>query len=379
MMKKPFYQLAQKQDLIRHFTPNWFTVVMGTGILAVILPEFPFAKHLMWQLGASLWHLNTLLFLVFSALYAARWLLYPQEAKQIFNHPVMCLFLGAIPMALAAVLNGLLKFGLPLYGEAVLNLAEYLWYADALLALVIAWAVPFLMYSRQQHVLHSMTAVWLLPIVACEVAAASGALLLQHLPAAMQSVYILLSCYVLWGISVLPAFAVLTILMLRLALHQLPSKDMAISSWLALGPIGTGALALLLLGAEAPRILAHSAWGAAGMFLQQAGFLAALMLIGFGLWWLGIAVLTSLKHAAADLPFNLGWWGLTFPLGVFTLAVLNLAVQTQLPAIYGFAYILAAVLALLWGIVLSKTVKGFYQGQLIVSPCLKAYLEHRAD
>ncbi|MGE8540677.1 MAG: C4-dicarboxylate ABC transporter, partial [Acinetobacter sp.] len=205
------------------------------------------------------------------------------------------------------------------------------------------------------------------------------ALLLQHLTAGMQSVYILLSCYVLWGISVLPAFAVLTILMLRLALHQLPSKDMAISSWLALGPIGTGALALLLLGAEAPRILAHSAWGATGIFLQQAGFLAALMLIGFGLWWLGIAVLTSLKHAAADLPFNLGWWGLTFPLGVFTLAVLNLAAQTQLPAVYGCAYTLAAVLALLWGIVLSKTLKGFYQGQLIFSPCLKAYLEQRAD
>ncbi len=44
-------------------------------------------------------------------------------------------------------------------------------------------------------------------------------------------------------------------MLLRLALHQLPSKEMAISSWLALGPIGTGALALLLLGEQAPRIL----------------------------------------------------------------------------------------------------------------------------
>jgi tellurite resistance protein TehA-like permease len=31
---------------------------------------------------------------------------FPHEAKQIFNHPNMSLFLGAIPMGLATILNG---------------------------------------------------------------------------------------------------------------------------------------------------------------------------------------------------------------------------------------------------------------------------------
>ena len=44
-----------------------------------------------------------------------------------------------------------------------------------------------------------MTAVWLLPIVACEVAASGGGLLLGHLAADTHAVAILLGSYVLWG------------------------------------------------------------------------------------------------------------------------------------------------------------------------------------
>ena len=376
-MKKPFYQLEQMTHLIRHFTPNWFTVTMGTGVVALILPELPFAHSLMAHLAVLLWQFNIALFLMFSLLYVLRWIIYPTEAKQIFSHASMSLFLGAIPMALATIINGYLKFGIHLYGDWVVPFAQLLWYIDVLLAVSIAWIVPFYMYNRQQHELQSMTAVWLLPIVACEVAAATGGLLLPHIAVGQQALGILLGGYVLWGISVLPAFAILTILMLRLALHKLPSKELAISSWLALGPIGTGALALLILGAQAPQVLAVIDQQSLGVFCQQAGIVVSLILMGFGLWWLGIALLTTLKHAKTALPFNLGWWGLTFPLGVFTLAVLNLAQQLHVSFIQSIGYALAVILIMLWLVVVTKTAQGFYRGSLFFSPCLKSYLEQQ--
>ena len=316
-MKKPFYQLQQKQDLIRQFTPNWFTVTMGTGVAALVLAELPFAHGALWQIGAAVWQFNIGLFAVFSVLYALRWLLYPDEARQIFSHPAMSLFLGAIPMGLATILNGLLKFGAVLYGDIAVQIAQLLWYADAALALLIAWCVPFFMYSRQQHELKSMTAVWLLP-----------------------------------------------------------PKEMAISSWLALGPVGTGALALLALGQHAPQVLAAIRLQALGELFQHAGIFAALLLLGFGLWWLGIAVLSTLSQLKG-LPFNLGWWGLTFPLGVFTLAILNLGQQLQIGFFCSAAYALGAVLIGLWLMVAYQTAKGCYRGSLFFSPCLKAYLEQR--
>lgn len=376
-MQKPFTQLGQRHNIIRQFTPNWFTVSMGTGVVALIVSEFPMLKALTWQLGTGLWYFNILLFVLFSVLYGLRWAFYPHEAKQIFQHPSMSLFLGTIPMALATILNGFLKYGQPIYGDTAVQIAQTLWYADVVLALLVAWAVPFAMYRHQEHALQQMTAVWLLPIVACEVAASSGGLLLGHLAADTYTVAILLGSYVLWGVSVLPAFAILTILMLRLVLHKLPEKELAVSSWLALGPIGTAALALLVLGHQAPTLMASLGLAQLGQLFHQAGILASLILLGFGLWWLGIAVLTTLHHAKQDLPFNLGWWGLTFPLGVYTLAILTLAQQLNLAFLYAVGYAFAAILMLLWSLVATKTAQGFYQGHLFFSPCLKTYLEQQ--
>lgn len=376
-MQKPFTQLGQRHNIIRQFTPNWFTVSMGTGVVALIVSEFPMLKAFTWQLGTGLWYFNILLFVLFSVLYGLRWAFYPHEAKQIFQHPSMSLFLGTIPMALATILNGFLKYGQPIYGDTAVQIAQTLWYADVVLALLVAWAVPFAMYRHQEHALQQMTAVWLLPIVACEVAASSGGLLLGHLAADTHAVAILLGSYVLWGVSVLPAFAILTILMLRLVLHKLPEKELAVSSWLALGPIGTAALALLVLGHQAPTLMASLGLAQLGQLFQQAGILASLILLGFGLWWLGIAVLTTLHHAKQDLPFNLGWWGLTFPLGVYTLAILTLAQQLNLAFLYAVGYAFAAILMLLWSLVATKTAHGFYQGHLFFSPCLKTYLEQQ--
>ncbi|MFC2995398.1 TDT family transporter [Acinetobacter sichuanensis] len=374
-MKKPFYQLQHSRDVIRQFTPNWFTMTMGTGVVALILPEFPFAQEILWQVATALWQFNTLLFIVFSLVYALRWLIYPQEAKQIFSHPSMALFLGAIPMGLATVLNGFLKYGVALYGDIAIQIAQVLWFVDAILAVSIGVLVPFCMFYKQEHQLHTMTAMWLLPIVACEVTATSGGLLLAHLAVGQQAVGILFASYMLWGMSVLPAFGILTILMLRLALHKLPSKELAISGWLALGPIGTGALALLVLGAQAPQVLAYIQLEQLGVFFQNAGIVASFILLGFGVWWFAIAVLTTLKHAATDLPFNLGWWGLTFPLGVFTLAVLNLGHQLHVSFIVNTGLAFAAILMMFWVMVMAKTLKGMYQGHLFFSPCLKALLD----
>ena len=56
---------------------------MGTGILAIALAQLPDAFS---SLGKALWLFNIALFTLFSALYAARWILFFHEAKRIFGH-----------------------------------------------------------------------------------------------------------------------------------------------------------------------------------------------------------------------------------------------------------------------------------------------------
>ena len=350
---------------------------MGTGVVALILAHFPFASNLSYRLGMMLWIVNSILFIVFSGLYLARWFLYSQEAKQILSHPTMSLFLGTIPMALATVLNGFLTYGVSLFGEFAVLIALKLWYLDVLLAILVGWIVPFCMFSRQQHALPTMTAMWLLPIVAAEVAASSGGLILNVAPHLPNAVTTLWSSYILWGMSVLPAFLILAILILRLALHQIPEKELAISSWLSIGPIGTGALAMLLLGQAAPQVLQPHNLHMLGSFLQHSGVLIGLVFVGVGIWWLGIAIFASLHHLRQGIPFNLGWWGLTFPLGVFILALQQLALQLHWMSLTMIAHGLMMMLLGLWVLVSLKTIRGAYTGQLFYSPCLHKWKQQQ--
>ncbi|KDB01735.1 C4-dicarboxylate ABC transporter [Defluviimonas sp. 20V17] len=356
--------------MIRHFTPNWFTVTMGTGALALVLNHFAQAIPGIAGVAVVLWAINIGLFAAFALLYLARWVIFPAEAARIFRHPVMSMFLGAVPMGLATIVNGFLAFGIPRLGPIAADIATVLWWVDAAMSLLCGLVIPYFMFTRQDHSFERMTAVWLLPIVAAEVTAASGALLVPHLGAG-QAYAVLLLSYALWAYSVPLAMSVLALLFLRLALHQLPEAEMGVSGWLALGPIGTGALGLVLLGQQAPQVFAAQGLAAVGPAAQGLGILGGIVLWGYGIWWLALAVTKTMRYlTGGGLPFNLGWWGFTFPLAVYTLATQALAEVTHFALFSVSGGLLAACLALFWMIVAARTLRGALRGTLFHAPCL---------
>lgn len=367
---KPFSHLQHPREVIRQFTPNWFAATMGTGVLALALAQVPVAIPGVHALAEALWLFNIFLFVLFTAVYAARWTLFFDEARRIFGHSTVSMFFGTIPMGLATIINGFLVFGLPRWGDGVIQIAEVLWWLDVAMSLACGVLIPYMMFTRQEHSIDQMTAVWLLPVVAAEVAAASGGLLAPHLVDTHSQLVVLVTSYVLWAFSLPVAFSILTILLLRMALHKLPHENMAASSWLALGPIGTGALGMLLLGADAPAIFAANGLPGIGEIAAGLGLVAGITLWGFGLWWMLIAVLITLRYLRAGIPFNLGWWGFTFPLGVYSLATLKLASTLNLVFFEVFGCALVVLLALMWLIVTTRTVRGAWRGELFVSPCI---------
>jgi C4-dicarboxylate transporter/malic acid transport protein len=367
---KPFSQLQHPREVIRQFTPNWFAATMGTGVLALALAQLPLAIPGLRAVAEGLWLFNILLFSLFTAAYAARWILFFDEARRIFGHSTVSMFFGTIPMGLATIINGFLLFGLPRWGDGVIQLVEVLWWIDVAMSLACGVLIPYMMFTRQEHSIDQMTAVWLLPVVAAEVAAASGGLLAPHLPDAHGQLVVLTTSYVLWAFSLPVAFSILTILLLRMALHKLPHENMAASSWLALGPIGTGALGMLLLGGEAPAIFAANGLPGVGEIAAGLGLVAGITLWGFGLWWMLMALLITVRYLRDGIPFNLGWWGFTFPLGVYSLATLKLASILNLTFFSVFGTALVILLAAMWLIVGKRTVQGAWRGELFVSPCI---------
>lgn len=367
---KPLAQLDHPREMIRQFTPNWFAATMGTGILSLALPQVPSAGSALYAIGEGLWLFNIGLFILFAALYAARWIMFWDEAKRIFSHSVVSMFIGTIPMGLATIANGFLFFGIPLWGENMIAVAQVLWWIDVALSLGCGVLIPYFMFTRQAHGIEKMTAVWLLPIVAAEVAAVSGGLLAPHLADAHAQFLTLIASYVLWAYSVPVAFGILTILFLRMALHRLPPDSMAASSWLSLGPIGTGSFGMLVLGSNAPAIFAAQGMAGIGTIAEGIGVIAGTLFWGVGLWWLLLALLITIRYFRAGVPFNLGWWGYTFPLGVYTVATLKLGTLLKIAAFSAFGTFLLVVLAVMWLLVAARTVHGGWKGHLFVSPCI---------
>lgn len=367
---RPLSHLPHPLEAIRQFTPNWFAATMGTGVLALALAQWPTEVAGLHQVAEGFWWLTIALFLLFTAMYTARWVLFFDEARRIFGHSTVSMFFGTIPMGLATIINGLLVFGMPRWGDAVVEVAQLLWWLDVAMSLACGILIPYMMFTRQEHSIDQMTAVWLLPVVAAEVAAASGGLLAPHLQDAHGQLVMLSTSYVLWAFSLPVAFSILTILLLRMALHKLPHESMAASSWLALGPIGTGALGMLVLGADAPAIFAANGLPGVGEIAAGLGLVAGLTLWGFGLWWMLMAVLITRRYLREGIPFNLGWWGFTFPLGVYSLATLKLGSTLHLGFFSVFGAVLVAALAVMWLIVAKRTVQGAYKGELFVSPCI---------
>lgn len=352
------------RDLVRNFTPNWFTMNMGTGIFFLMIHAFPYRFGGQDQLAHVLWIIDIGFFALFSVLFIARMVWQSDTVEPLLRHPVQSMFLGAIPMGLIPIVNGGLIWGMPI------DVVQTLWWIDVALAVIIGWLVPYSMFTSQSHSLEGMTAVWLLPIVASEVTASSGGFLAPHLVGSSAQLVIGVS-YVLWALSVPLALGVVAVVVLRLSLHKLPPTNMAASTWLVLGPIGTGSLALLVLGDAAPTAFAHTHLASLASFARPFGEVGGYLLWGYGLWWWGMAWFFTIKYLKdEDMAFNMGWWGFTFPLGVYTAATLTIAHDTGWIPFKVFGSLLVLQLAFFWVLVTFKTLLGMWHGHLFHAPCL---------
>lgn len=95
----------------------------------------------------------------------------------------------------------------------------------------------------------------------------------------------------------------------------------------------------------------------------------ALIMWSFGLTWLCYALASIYK--SRPFPFNMGWWGFTFPLGVFALSTIELG--HVIPSLFFrvLGTIFAVAVIILWCVVFIGTVRGAWSGHLFYAQCLK--------
>ena len=235
---------------------------MGTGIVATAAATLPVQWPGLRGFATAIWVLAAAWLLVLTAAEIVHWARHREAALAHARDPVMVQFYGAPPMALLTVGAGALLLGPGLIGaHAALLIDAVLWPLGTLAGLASSLAVPYLMFTRLRAAPDAAFGGWLMPVVPPMVSAATGALLIPHLPAGQPRLSLLLACYAMFGISLIASVVVITQLWQRLVRHSVGPAAMVPTLWIVLGPLGQSITAASLLGAAA-RLALPSPYGA---------------------------------------------------------------------------------------------------------------------
>ncbi|EJT99445.1 C4-dicarboxylate transporter/malic acid transport protein [Dacryopinax primogenitus] len=360
---------------------------MGTGVLPIVFHQLPYgiAEALYWP-SVALLGLNVLLLLLFSIVTILRYVLYPGVFNLMLQHPRESLFVGTIPMGFTKGWGG---------DALLVFLWAVFWVVIISSAVICVWMIH-VVSTKHPLTLDMITATILLPFVPPIVTSALGAqvgtaLAASHPGRAQLTLFV---SYASLGLGLPTAMLLLAAYTIRLVLHGAPPRGALTSVVLPLGPIGQGGLAFITLGQLAQKVIipqdmemsaipVNSIFGVPSMgdFAFIYGVVSGCLLWGFGLVWacLGLQTIIEAVTKKQGPRFGMPWWGLTFPIGVYTLLTLSLSVALAPTPLSFFLEAagtgLAGILFLIWLYVGTLTLLLGIEGSIFDAPCLESLEE----
>ncbi len=364
------------RKVVLNFTPSWFSVTMGTGIVSILLHDLPYNGQWLYWISVAIFCLNVFLFVLFVSISLLRYAMFRGLFVCMIKHPVQSLFLGTLPMGMATIVNMVVLVCVPAWGQWAVTLAWTLWWIDVALSVATCFYLPFIIMHVHDSELSKMNAAWLLPIVSTIVAAALGGIVAEVLPDPQHALWTIVTSYILFGTGFPLSMVVLVMYFHRLTIYRLPPREVIVSVFLPLGPLGQGSFAIMQLGKVARTTFAttNTFDPSAGAALYSLGNITALVIWGYGLVWLFFALASITR---SKFPFNMGWWGFTFPLGVYATSTTTLAKVLPSRFFRVLGTMFSLIVVLLWLIVSVKTTSKAIKGEIFFAPCAQKYEQQR--
>lgn len=300
--------------VIENLPPAYFALVMATGIVSI-------AAHQQQYHAVAL-----SLFAVNAAAYAVLWLL----------------TLARIAMAPRKVIADLCDhqrgagfFTLPagtfVLGSQCLILFNAVGPAFSLWLLgVIAWAViTYAFFSiaavvtPKPPLAEGIGGVWLVAVVATQGVAVLAAGLAPHMASPSAWIDTSLLFFLLGGVLYL---LIMSLIVNRLFFEELTPQQLKPPYWVSMGVEAISTLAGAL-------ILAHADLGALSSAARPAVLALTLALWATACWWIPLLLLLGIwRYLIKRMPFDYtaAYWGMVFPLGMFTAATWKLWDVTHL-------------------------------------------------
>jgi tellurite resistance protein TehA-like permease len=321
---------------IENLSSSYFSLVMATGIVSIAAQLFNYTF-----VSIPLFYISIVSFVILVILFVTRLLFYPKNFISDFVHPSKNP--GFLTFVAASSMLGIQ------FIDIVHNyqIAYYF-----LITGIISWV--FLIYAfftlitikrNKPTLAEAISGTWLLVIVSTQSIAILAVRLLYHVPLFITS--LLFFSLVMFMLGCVFYFIIITLIVYRLSFFELTTDGFAPPYWINMGAAAISALAgsTLILSIEKAHI-----------FLPLISFIKGftVMFWSFATWWIPLMIILGIwRHLIKHLPFKYlpQYWGMIFPLGIYTVCTAKLSQAIELPFLTGVSSVFVFFAIGAWAIV----------------------------